>query len=452
MKNREMNMCEGPIFKKIIIYSLPLMATNVLQLLFNVADVAVLGAFVGDDAVAAVGGTSSLINLITGLFIGLSVGANVIVARSVGRNDIELARRSVGTSVLISVIIGCFLAVIGFFGSRTFLVMMKCDPDVIDMSVKYLKIYFIGMPIMMLYNFCASILRAVGDTLRPLIYLIIGGVTNIILNIFFVVALHKDVEGVAIATITSQGISAFLAIIALAKNKDFCRLETKHLRLYFGELSAIARIGIPAGLQGCVFSLSNVVIQSTVNSFGKTVMAGNTVASQLEGITYNAMNAIAIAALSFISQNVGAKNLRRVKRVIIDALVIMTITSAIFIIPTMVFDRQLCGLISNDSTVIDIACKRLSIIVSTYTLCGVMDVCTNSIRGLGKSTLAMIIALSMSCLFRIVWINTFFRLNPTLDMLYYVYPMSWILTIVVCIAFFPYTIKSLKKKISSGAI
>lgn len=300
-KNFEMNMSEGKILGKLIIYSIPLICTNVLQLLFNAADVAVLGMFVSDDAVAAVGATGALINLIIGLFVGLSVGANVLVARFAGEQNMDSSHKTVSTSVIVSLIAGLFLAFIGYFFAETFLEWTNCDPEVIGMATKYLKIYFIGMPIMLLYNFCASILRAVGDTLRPLIFLVIGGLVNVGLNIFFVAVLKKDVEGVAIATVASQAISAVLSIIVLLKGNGYARLDMKKFRVYFPELKEMTKIGFPAGLQGCVFSISNVLIQATINTFSKSYMTANTVASQFDGFIYNAMNAVSLATLAFVS-------------------------------------------------------------------------------------------------------------------------------------------------------
>lgn len=322
-KNFEMNMSEGKILGKLIIYSIPLICTNVLQLLFNAADVAVLGMFVSDDAVAAVGATGALINLIIGLFVGLSVGANVLVARFAGEQNMDSSHKTVSTSVIVSLIAGLFLAFIGYFFAETFLEWTNCDPEVIGMATKYLKIYFIGMPIMLLYNFCASILRAVGDTLRPLIFLVIGGLVNVGLNIFFVAVLKKDVEGVAIATVASQAISAVLSIIVLLKGNGYARLDMKKFRVYFPELKEMTKIGFPAGLQGCVFSISNVLIQATINTFSKSYMTANTVASQFDGFIYNAMNAVSLATLAFVKpesrREENRKNPRRRKRIVRDS-------------------------------------------------------------------------------------------------------------------------------------
>lgn len=449
-KNFEMNMCEGKIFGKLVVYALPLVLTNVLQLLFNAADVAVLGIFVSDDAVAAVGATGALINLIIGLFVGLSVGANVLVARFSGEQNVDSAHKTVGTSVIVSLITGVILAFIGYFFAETFLEWTKCDPDVLDMATKYLKIYFIGMPIMMLYNFCASILRAVGDTMRPLIFLIIGGVVNIGLNIFFILVLDKTVEGVAIATVVSQGISAVLSIIVLLKGKGYAKLDMKKFKIYTSELKEMIRIGLPAGLQGCVFSISNVLIQSTINTFSKTYMTANTVASQFDGFIYNAMNAVALSCLAFVSQNYGAKKFDRIRTVVRQSVLLVTVIGLVIGGGVILFSAQLCGLITDDPEIIRIAQNRLYILASTYFTCGIMDVLSNFMRGLGKSTTAMIVSLSGSCLFRIIWLKTVYLLNPTIEMVYIVYPISWVLTIgVYMIMYFP-TLNHAKKEVAKA--
>ncbi len=446
-KNREMNMCEGALLKKLIIYALPLLATNVLQLLFNAADVAVLGIFAGDDPVAAVGATAALINLIVGLFIGLSVGANVLIARCVGENNEKRARRIVGMSMLLSVVIGLFLMAVGIVFARTFLTWMKCDPDIIDLSVKYMRIYFIGMPILLLYNFCASILRAVGDTLRPMLFLMIGGVVNVGLNILFIIGFNKDVEGVAIATVVSQAISASLSIVVLLKGKGFAKLRLRRIKIYPKELKMMIKIGLPAGLQGCLFALSNVLIQSTINSFGKQVMAANTIAGQLDGFIYNAMNAISLSALAFVSQNLGANNYERIKKVILYALAVVVVVGLGVGAIIVAIAPAVCGIMAEEKAVAEIAFTRIALISATYFTCGIMDVLSNSLRGLGKSTLAMCLTLAGTCVFRIIYINTICRLSSELLVLYAIYPISWLVSIsLFVIAYIP-TMKKLKVNI-----
>ena len=448
-KSTEIDLCTGSIVKKLILYALPLLFSNVLQLLFNAADIAVLGQFVGDHAVAAVGATAALINLIVGLFVGLSVGANVLVARFAGANDRERAHRTVGTSVIVSLITGVFLAAVGFFAAEVFLRWMNCPENILGMAAKYLRIYFLGMPIMMLYNFSASILRAAGDTLRPLFYLVIGGVFNVGLNLFFVLVMKKDVEGVAVATVVSQGVSAALSLVTLAKGKGFSSLSRPYLKLYKRELADMMKIGIPAGLQGCVFSVSNVLIQASINGFGDLAVTGNTVAGQFDGFIYQAMNAIALSALAFVSQNLGAGNLERVRKSVRASLVVVTVVGLAVSGLVLLFRRPLCGIMTDKEEVLAFAMLRLYYVATPYFLCGIMDVMSNSVRGLGYSTLAMTISLLGSCVFRIVWLNTIYWINPVLDMVYVVYPVSWALTALIFIVLYFPLLKRTKRGLSA---
>lgn len=445
MKNKlQVNMLEGSIVKNLLIFAIPLLAANILQLLFNAADITILGIFVTDSvrakaAVAAVGSTNALINLVIGLFVGLSVGANVIVAKCVGENNEEKSKRIVGASMSISLIVGLFLAVIGFFFAKTFLRWMGSPEDVIDLAASYLKIYFLGMPIMMLYNFSSAILRAVGDTVRPLIFLCIGGVVNVCFNIFFIKIAGLDVEGVAIATVISQLIAAVLTVITLLKSKGYSKFELKNMKIRGSDLKEIVKIGVPAGLQGCVFSISNVLIQSSINSFGTDAIAANSIASQLEGFVYYAMYSVALASMSFVSQNYGAGNINRVKKTVWITLAVSGIVGFIMGWGVVLLDKELCSIINSDPKVINLASSRLWTISTTYFLCGFMDTYGNVMRGLGKSTLAMIVSLSGSCLFRVIWIYTVFIKWHTLEILYIVYPVSWLLTTLIYVAiYYPY--------------
>ena len=452
-KNREINMCEGALLKNLIIYALPLMATNVLQLLFNAADVAILGFFAGDDPVAAVGSTGALINLIVGLFVGLSVGANVLIAKCVGENNEKRARRVVGMSILISVLIGVLLAVFGVCFANTFLTWMGCDKDVIGMATTYVQIYFIGMPIMLLYNFCASILRAVGDTVRPLIFLMIGGIVNVGLNILFITVFKKDVEGVAIATVVSQGISAVLCIITLLRNDGFAKLELRRIKIYPKELLMMTKIGLPAGIQGCLFSLSNVLIQSSINEFGKQVMAANSIAAQLDGFIYNSMNAVSLSALAFVSQNYGAKNFERIKKTILYALGVVTVVGVVIGGIVILIAPMVCGIMAEEPIVAELAFTRILIISSTYFTCGLMDVLSNSLRGLGRSTLSMILTLAGTCLFRILYIYTIFQwLSKNLTTLYMIYPVSWVVCICMFIVAYIFVMKKVDKELKQPSV
>ncbi len=428
-KSYEMDMCSGPILGKVLVFALPLMLSGVLQLLFNAADVIVVGRFAGSQSLAAVGSTSSLINLLINLFIGLSVGVNVLVAKYYGAKDEKEVSLTVHTAITTSLISGFLLIAVGVGASRPLLLMMGTPEDVIEKSVLYMRIYFAGMPVVMLYNFGSAILRAIGDTKRPLYYLLAAGVVNVILNLFFVISLNMDVAGVALATVISQCISAGLIIRCLAKSEGGLRLHLKKLRIDKRKLGQITRIGLPAGMQGAIFSISNVLIQSSVNSFGSTVMAGNTAASNIEGFVYTAMNAVYQSNLSFTSQNVGGKKFGRLNKILFVCLGVVTATGMLLGFGAIGGARGLLGIYSSDPEVISYGMKRLLIICSTYFICGWMDTVVGSLRGMGYSMLPMVVSLTGACLFRVVWIFTVFSRFHSLTVLYISYPISWIITV-----------------------
>lgn len=445
-----MDLTVGPIFKQLIVFALPLMATNVLQLLFNAADVFVL-ALAGDD-IGKLGTTGALINLIIGLFVGLSVSANVLVARFVGSNEKERAEKVVGMSVLFALIVGVFLAVVGVFCARIFLIWMNCPSEFLDDATKYMQIYFVGMPIVLLYNFCASIMRAVGDTLRPLIYLVIAGAVNVGLNFLLTYVFKMGVAGVAIATVVSQAISVVLALISIVKSKGFAHLNFKKMRFFKAEFVEMLKLGLPSGLQGCVFSLSNVVIMSTINSFGTVAVNGNTLAMQFDGFIYNAMNAVSLSCTAFVSQNLGAKNVKRIKRSVLMSLAIVTVVGLGVCGIILLVARPIAIAVHQPPEVVEYAMRyRLILLGSTYFTCGLMEVMSFAMRGLGKSTLAMIVSLSGSCLFRILWVNTVCRYvtNPPASYyaLYWVYPVSWVLTFAIFLPIYIVTIRRTERKL-----
>ncbi len=448
----EMDLTVGPIFKKLIIFALPLMATNILQLFFNAADVFVL-ALSGDD-IGKLGTTGALINLIIGLFVGLSVSANVMVARFVGSNEKDRAEKVVGMSVLFALVIGAVLALVGFFCARVFLSWMNCPSEFLDGYTQYMQIYFIGMPIVLLYNFCASIMRAVGDTLRPLIYLVIAGVANVGLNFLLTYVFHMGVAGVAIATVVSQLISVILAMISLVRSNGFAHFSVKNMRIYKAEFKEMLKIGLPAGIQGCVFSLSNVVIMSTINSFGTVAVNGNTLAAQFDGFIYNAMNAISLSCMAFVSQNLGAKNIKRIKRSVWMSLAIVTVAGLVICGIVLLVARPIATLIKQPPEEVDYAIRyRLILLGLTYFTCGLMEVMSYTMRGLGKSTLAMIVCLSGSCLFRILWVNTVCKwvTEPPASYyaLYWVYPASWVLTFLIFLPIYFPTMRKTERKINA---
>ena len=423
-----MDMCNGPLLKKIILFAIPLMLSGVLQLLFNAADVIVVGRFTGNEALAAVGSTSSLINLLINLFVGVSVGANVLLGKHIGARDEENASKTVHTAVTFALVVGIAMIFVGFFLSRPLLELMGTPEDVINLSVLYMRIYFVGMPAFMFYNFGAALLRAVGDTKRPLYFLTLAGIINVIFNLIFVIVFHMGVAGVALATIISEGISAFLVFLCLKGADGVLHLDHRSLSFHKDVAIQMMKIGLPAGLQGCIFSVSNVLIQSSVNSFGSIAMAGNTASANLEGFVYNAMNSLYQTSLSFTSQNMGAKKYKRVDKILIECLVIVMIVGIVMGGGAYLIGTSLLSIYSSDPQVISYGLLRMSLICVPYFLCGMMDVFVGSLRGMGYSVMPMLVCLTGACLFRIVWIFTIFATNRSLFVLYFSYPVSWALT------------------------
>lgn len=427
-KSYEIDMCNGPLFGKILTFSIPLMLSGILQLLFNAADTIVVGRFAGSTALAAVGSTSSLINLLTNLFIGFSVGANVLVARFYGARKEKEVEDTVHSAILLSLICGIVLLLIGITITRQILVWMGTPEDVLEQAALYLQIYFLGMPVMLLYNFGSSILRAIGDTKRPLYYLIFAGIINVILNLIFVIGFHLGVAGVAIATVVSQAVSATLIVRCMTRLEGCCRLNLKQIRLTKDKTKQIMRIGLPAGLQGMVFSLSNVLIQSSVNSFGSIAMAGNTAAMNIEGFIYIAMNTFHQTAMSFTSQNFGAGRQERIRRVLLLCLGMVTTVGLVLGMAAYFAGTPLLSIYSSDPKVIQYGLLRMSVICTTYCLCGIMDTMVGALRGIGYSFMPMVVSLLGACGLRIIWIFTFFQWNRSLFTLYISYPVSWLIT------------------------
>ena len=433
-RSYEIDMLNGPVVPKILAFAVPLILSSVLQLTFNAADVIVVGRFEGDAALAAVGAPGALINLLINIFLGLSVGANVVVARCHGAADYRQTSAAVHTAVSLSLLGGVFVGLIGFFLAGTFLSWMNTPGDVLPLATAYMRIYFLGMPANMAYNFGAAILRAVGDTRRPLMYLTIAGVVNVVLNIIFVVAFGMGVRGVALATITSQIISAILVLLCLIHTEGSIHLNPRRLRLERDKVIDIARVGLPAGLQGMCFSFSNVIIQSTVNSFGTIVTAGNTIAANIEGYIYVSMNAIYQAAITFTSQNVGAHKYERIPRVARASMMVVAGIGLMLGALVMLFRNALYGIYTRDEAVKAAATIRSSVIVPTYFLCGMMDSAVGLLRGMGSSVTPMIVSVLGACVFRLVWIAAILPFHRTLTMLYLSYPISWCITFSVHMA------------------
>lgn len=450
-KKYEIDMCHGPLLGKILVFYIPLMLSGILQLLFNAADIIVVGQFAGNESLAAVGSTGALINLIINLFIGLSVGANVLVARYYGANQQAELKEMVQTAIATSVISGILLMFVGFFVAKPALTLMGTPDDVIGQSVLYMRIYFAGMPFMMAYNFGAAVLRAVGDTKRPLYYLLIAGIVNVILNLIFVIYFSMHVAGVATATVISQAISAVLVIRCLLKTDSVYKLELKGIRISMDKLGKMFKIGLPAGVQGALFSISNVLIQSSVNSFGSVAMAGNTAGSNIEGFVYTSMNAFYQSAISFCGQNYGAKEYKRVGKALFICEVLVILVGLLLGNGAYLAGGTLLKLYSSDPEVISYGILRMRYISVIYFLCGMMDVMVGGLRGIGYSIMPMLVSLTGACLFRIVWIYTIFQEVRTLPCLYISYPISWILTFSVHLICFLIVYKKLFRK-SSGQV
>ncbi len=355
---------------------------------------------------------------------------NVLVARFYGARQDEDARETVHTAIVVSVLGGIVLAFLGIALAKPLLQMMDTPDNVISLSVLYMRIYFVGMPVMLLYNFGSAILRAIGDTRRPLYFLSAAGVINIILNLIFVICFHMGVAGVALATIISQGISAVLIVICLMRSEGCIKLEPNRLRIHWGKLGKIAQIGLPAGFQGMLFSISNVLIQSSVNSFGSIAMAGNTAAQNVEGFVYTSMNSVHQTAVSFTSQNLGGRRYDRINKILLECILFVTVVGLVLGNGAYLFGHQILRAYSSDPEVIAYGIERLSIICTVYFLCGIMDVLVGSIRGLGYAVMPMIVTLMGACVFRIVYIYTVFQWSRTLQTLYISYPISWVLTAI----------------------
>ena len=425
-----MDMTTGPFLKKLIVFSLPVILTGFLQLLYNAADLIVVGQFASSEAQGAIQSTSSLIHLIVNVSMGLSVGINVAAAKYIGAKDENNVSKVIHTAVLLALISGVLVGLVGFFQSKYFLQLMGSDPELIGLSEVYLKIYFIGTPLNLLYNFGAAALRAKGETQKPLLYLLISGAVNITLNVFFVVALGMDVDGVAIATISSQALSATLVVIELMRTRGYCKLYLSKLKIDGKATLEIIKIGVPAGIQSSLFSISNVIIQSTINSFGKVVITGNGNAQSLESFLNIAVESIYQASVSFIGQNYGAnkkENIIKVMKLTFFMVTVVCVVMAAVIIPLR---RIFLSIYNTDPAIIKQGELRLLINGTTYFLFGWMQVFVSYMRGLSHGLLPVVVSVLGICVFRIIWIFVVFPLSPTMLMVYVSYPISWIITSV----------------------
>lgn len=444
-QNRNVDMCSGPLFKKIFIFALPIMAMYILQLMFNTADMVVVGHFSGSKALGAVGATGSLINLVITLFMGLSVGTTVVVARECGAERKADVSRSVHTSIAISIIGGLIVMVIGIIFCKPLLEMMGTPADIIGLSAIYMKIYFISTPANMVYNFAAAILRAVGDSRHPMYYLIIAGTIHVIFNLFFVIVLHMGVAGVACATVISEYISVVLIMLCLCRCEGAIRFIPSKMCIDKQKLKDIVRIGLPAGMQGLLFSISNVLIQSAVNSFGSIMVAASAAAGNVENYVGTTMNAYYNAAISFSGQNMGAKKYDRIDTIAKVCTVLIFATWIILGGATVLFGKPLLGIFTSDPEVIKLGFLRIEVMMVAYFTCGMMNVYPGLTRAMGYSISPMISTLVGACLMRIVWLATIFAWHHTEVVLFACYPVTWALAGIGQVGIFFYARRKIRK-------
>lgn len=439
------NMLEGPLLGPIFLFAMPLFITSVLQLAFNAVDIIVVGKFTGHHALAAVGATGPVINLLVTMFMGISIGASVIMGQNVGARDFKNAQDTLHTAIGISILGGIIVLFAGYFTAMPLLKLMQTPPEVIELAGEYLKIYYIGMPGFMVYNFGAALLRAIGDSKRPMYFLTISGVFNVICNLIFVVIFKMGVAGVAIATSISQYIAAALIVASLLKADGYMKLFIDKIRISKDKALGMMRIGLPAGFQGALFSISNILIQSGINSFGSVVMAGNTAAGNLEGFVYMGMNSIYQTSLSFTSQNMGAKQYDRVKKIFWTCVGVVIGVGLFLGVGAWLFGDKLLRLYTSEPEVIKYGVERLGVVSATYFLCGIMDTMVGGLRGMGYSITPMVVSLTAVCIFRMIWIATIFQSIHTPVILYLSYPVSWIFAAIGHYINYLYAMKKLKK-------
>ena len=440
-------MCEGPLVGKMLVFTIPLMFSGILQLLFNAADTIVVGRYAGSEALAAVGSTTALINLLVNLFMGLSVGANILISRYYGAKRETDIQETVHTSITVAALAGILLAVLGNVFAKPLLLLMGSPEDVVDLAAIYVKIYFMGMPVILIYNYGSAILRAIGDTKRPLYYLTIAGVVNVVLNLIFVIGFDMSVAGVALATILAQCVSVALLMRCMCKMEGSCRLEFKKLGIHKEKALLLLKYGLPAGLQGSVFSFSNVLIQSSINSFGSVAMAGSSAAANIEGFIYVAMNSFQQTALCFTSQNLGGGKYERISKVLRNSVIMVAIVGILMGGGCYFFGEQLLHVYSTDPAVISYGLTRFRWIGIPYFLCGIMDAMVGMLRGLGYAVVPMVVSIIGACGFRVVWILTVFARFHSLDVLFASYVISWILTGGTHMICFAVVWRKLKKKL-----
>lgn len=430
MKKYEIDMCNGSIFPKILAFSLPLMLTGILQLLFNAADIIVIGKFAGEDSLAAIGSTTTIVNFFVNIFMGLSVGTNVVVSTAFGAKDYKKIHKTVQTSIIISLILGVAVGILGFIFSTPILHLLKTPANIINKATIYLKIYFLGLPALMVYNYTASILRAFGDTKRPLYYLFLGGLINVALNLFLTINLKMDVAGVAIATVVSETFSMILILICIMKTNECYKYDIKEFKIYIKELFDMIRIGLPAAVNSSLFSISNMIIQSGVNSFGSVVVAGNSVSGSVEGFVYTSMDSVSQATMSFTGQNYGAKKYDRLNKILYDSIIAVTVIGLLMGFVCLGFSDYLFRIYTDSPAVMEAARVRAWVIMPTYFMCGIMNVFIGAIRGHGYTIIPTLISAVGILVTRAVWIFTAFRKFHLIKILYISWPISYIIVII----------------------
>ena len=438
MKKYEIDMTQGSLFKNIVTFSIPLMLSGILQLLYNAADVVVVGRFAGSDSLAAVGSTSSLFNLLLNLFMGFATGTSVLVARAYGSKNNAEVSKTVHTAITLSVIFGVSLGAIGFIIARPVLLIMGTPENVIEKATLYIRILFMGMPAKSVYNFGSAILRSVGDTKRPLYFLTVSGLFNVVANLFFVIAFHMDVAGVATATIMAEYISATLVMLCLIKSEGSYRVMPKRIRIYKKQFVEMLKVGIPAAIQGCIFSISNVLIQSSINLFGSVAMAGSSVSGNLEGFVYTSMSAVYQGAITSTGQNLGARNFKRIKKTLWTCLVVVSGFGLLMTAVITLFREPIIGIYTSEADVMEYAIKRLNFVMLPYVMCGIMEISSGIMRGMGHAVTPMVVSILGACGVRILWLATVFQAYKTFEVLFLCYIVSWTITTLahqVCIFF-----------------
>ena len=447
LKNRNVNMLSGPITKGLLALAMPIMVMNVVQNIFNIVDMTVLGNWVGDGAVGAVGASGMLITLCTCLLIGIATGSNIVVAKRMGEQNSERMEKAVGTSIIVAIIGGILLSIIGFIFAETFLKWTNCPDALLADATLYFRLYFVGVPFQLLYNFSAAILRAIGDTKRPMYFLLGSSGLKVLLNILFIRAFHMDVDGVGCATILANILVSTLGIIAL--RGSILQFRFRKMRFDMAEFKAILHLGIPTGLQSACYALANVVIGTAVNGFGPDATTGVSIANQIDSILYNISYAPALAASPYIAQNIGAHNIPRAKKSLVRSIGIAVAFGGVLGALASIFSGELASLMSSSPSVIAFARQKTMLISATYFICGINEVMSGAMRGLGKPVIPTISTLIFMCLLRFVWVYGIFPLFPNLTFLYLVWPIGWVLSILFLSAFYFPTISKLQKKFAS---